>query len=597
MKNKVKLIAALLASVLVLCGMFTLTSFADTIGSDGTDTQKHTWAVNKSQSTSDVLWFHCTEKTCKYYPWIRYEITAKDALYGREYDSANVELNLISINKGGADPKEFLKLSKIEYNTKDKKAPYKEGEHTVTATVSAEGTELGKLSTSFKIVSAKVSIAGWTAGEYDKTANAPEVTAEGIDLEKEGYTFEFEYASTDKKDSKYSSSVPKNAGHYRVLAFIYDKTGDLIDAEVADFEIKKNKLEDLNMGLRILRTDKIRGKEIATMPLAQILADVVDTDAMDELENTGEVKYGKIFIAIPKNNGKLINPLNFGPITLRYTNIASGKSGLYVPGVTKLSVGEYKLTLKIGASRNNDAATKDLEFKVVKGDPVITLEPEPIYGLEYNAYYQKLIKPGTAKGGTIQYAVFNGDIMQTEFSSAVPTRMEAGTYKIVYRIKGDSNHNDIDGGVIEGVKIAGEDETASVRPDDPDESEPSIDPYAEVPAVRNVQAVAGKRSIKIGWNEIKESDLEKVDKIEIRYSRDRNFKKGVKVRTISKNKDSCKIKGLKKGAKYYVQVRNVKYTNVEEYVSSDGVANIGNILIKPVKQVSNWSKKVNVKVK
>ena len=83
MKNRVKLIVALLASVLVVCGMFTLTSFADDTPAA---THTHAWVVkapeyNRTDYPKDeTIAFHCTDSSCKYYTWQFVRLTAKDAI-------------------------------------------------------------------------------------------------------------------------------------------------------------------------------------------------------------------------------------------------------------------------------------------------------------------------------------------------------------------------------------------------------------------------------------------------------------------------------------------------------------------------------------
>ena len=54
---------------------------------------------------------------------------------------------------------------------------------------------------------------------------------------------------------------------------------------------------------------------------------------------------------------------------------------------------------------------------------------------------QELIIPGTATGGTMQYALGSSD---GTYSSTIPKATEAGTYYVWYKVKGDADHRDTD---------------------------------------------------------------------------------------------------------------------------------------------------------
>ena len=57
--------------------------------------------------------------------------------------------------------------------------------------------------------------------------------------------------------------------------------------------------------------------------------------------------------------------------------------------------------------------------------------------LTYTGAQQALAAAGTAEGGTMQYSLDGVD-----YSDAVPTGTNAGTYTVWYKVQGDSNHND-----------------------------------------------------------------------------------------------------------------------------------------------------------
>ncbi len=60
--------------------------------------------------------------------------------------------------------------------------------------------------------------------------------------------------------------------------------------------------------------------------------------------------------------------------------------------------------------------------------------------LVFSTYAQELVTAGTASGGTMVYRVGStGD-----FEEGIPTKTDAGTYNVYYKVQGDSNHSDSD---------------------------------------------------------------------------------------------------------------------------------------------------------
>lgn len=68
--------------------------------------------------------------------------------------------------------------------------------------------------------------------------------------------------------------------------------------------------------------------------------------------------------------------------------------------------------------------------------------------LTYNGEYQTLLnEDGVAEGGTLVYSMsYSG-----EFTTTIPTRKEAGTHYVFYKVKGDRNHNDSAADTVEVV--------------------------------------------------------------------------------------------------------------------------------------------------
>lgn len=75
---------------------------------------------------------------------------------------------------------------------------------------------------------------------------------------------------------------------------------------------------------------------------------------------------------------------------------------------------------------------------VDEADSTVTKAPAAVGNLVYNGSAQELVTPGTATGGTMQYASSeNGS-----YSDVIPTGTNAGSYTVWYKVAGDSNHND-----------------------------------------------------------------------------------------------------------------------------------------------------------
>ncbi len=99
-----------------------------------------------------------------------------------------------------------------------------------------------------------------------------------------------------------------------------------------------------------------------------------------------------------------------------------------------------------------------------------------------------------------------------------------------------------------------------------------------LPAVTIVTPVAAKKAATIKWKKVSAKNQKKIAKIQIQYSTDKNFKKGVKTVYAKKSATSKKITKLTSKKTYYVRIR--------AYKSSGGVVHI-----------SKWSTRKSVKVK
>ena len=136
----------------------------------------------------------------------------------------------------------------------------------------------------------------------------------------------------------------------------------------------------------------------------------------------------------------------------KITDVGTSSNVIYLVDGVLMTTGTAK---NIG---NYTVTTADGTLTVNKADSSITTAPVA-KTLIYNGSAQELVDDSDAhfSGGTLQYRVgTTGD-----YSDDIPERTYAGTYTVYYRLAGDSNHNDSEGGSFEvtiqrkTVKVSG----------------------------------------------------------------------------------------------------------------------------------------------
>ena len=103
----------------------------------------------------------------------------------------------------------------------------------------------------------------------------------------------------------------------------------------------------------------------------------------------------------------------------------------YTATATGLSNDNYKLP-----------AANTTTFSISKAASSVTTAPSA-NSLTYTGSAQALVTAGTASGGTMQYS-----LDKQTYSEAIPTGTDAGSYTVYYRVVGDANHEDADGGNV-----------------------------------------------------------------------------------------------------------------------------------------------------
>ena len=88
-----------------------------------------------------------------------------------------------------------------------------------------------------------------------------------------------------------------------------------------------------------------------------------------------------------------------------------------------------------------------------------------------------------------------------------------------------------------------------------------------LPAVSIKKPVAAKKSATVKWKKVSKANQKKIAKIQIQYSTDKSFARGVKTVYVKKSATSKKIKGLTSKKKYYVRIRAYKTDRKGVHVS------------------------------
>lgn len=116
-------------------------------------------------------------------------------------------------------------------------------------------------------------------------------------------------------------------------------------------------------------------------------------------------------------------------------------------------VGKYAINMGTLSCSNKNytlaLASEPVYLTIAKAASSITTPPGGIVGgLKYNGKAQALVTAGKAEGGTMMYSLDG-----TNFSSAIPTATDSGTYTVYYKVQGDKNHEDCAGSTVT-TKIA-----------------------------------------------------------------------------------------------------------------------------------------------
>lgn len=106
---------------------------------------------------------------------------------------------------------------------------------------------------------------------------------------------------------------------------------------------------------------------------------------------------------------------------------------------TAIDAGNYKIDYRMQADENHTASDiKTLNVSIAKAAGTVASEAVVATNLVYNGKSQHLfsVAPTADLNGTIEYRINDAEL----FTTNEPTSIDAGTFKIEYRVKEDTNH-------------------------------------------------------------------------------------------------------------------------------------------------------------
>ena len=306
-----------------------------------------------------------------------------------------------------------------------------------------------------------VDITGWT---YGKTANAPTSTATFG-------TATYTYAA--KGSNMFSATVPTGAGTYTVKATVAGTDNYPAGEATADFTISKADVTAPSVASKVYtgkpQTAIVEASTLYTVTTNAGGTDVGSYDVVLTLTDANNYKWSDsdkatktLTFRITKATtntvtvniegwtyGKTANAptstATFGTATYTYAAKGSNQFSATVP----TGAGTYTVKATVADTDNYKGGTATADFTIAKADVTVTA---PVgKNLTYNGQPQELVTAGKATGGTMVYAVTADNAASTDdlYTAAIPTKTNAGTYQVWYKVIGDANHNDSEAQCIE----------------------------------------------------------------------------------------------------------------------------------------------------
>ena len=181
-----------------------------------------------------------------------------------------------------------------------------------------------------------------------------------------------------------------------------------------------------------------------TQSVTKTFSTAAQTATLEAAENgVGELSYG-------------ITSQKKGEDTINYFTL----DGTTLTLAANTPVGTYTVVVYARAAGNgnyyNGIKESTVTVTVNKADPTVTA-PEA-KTLTYTGSEQELVNSGSTTGGTLYYAVTTENTAPMDenlYTTSIPSKTDAGTYYVWYKVVGDANHNDTEAACVTSM-IRGE---------------------------------------------------------------------------------------------------------------------------------------------
>ena len=133
------------------------------------------------------------------------------------------------------------------------------------------------------------------------------------------------------------------------------------------------------------------------------------------------------------------NPQGNTPGTWAWADSTKSVGNVVDPAAT------FKATFTPDSSNYKTVENVEVTVTVSKAAPTVTAPTAKM--LTYTGTAQELVNAGSATGGTMYYAVTTENTAPTDdnlYTTSIPSKTDAGTYYVWYRVAGDGDHYDSD---------------------------------------------------------------------------------------------------------------------------------------------------------
>ncbi|MCH5249670.1 MAG: hypothetical protein J1E98_07045 [Lachnospiraceae bacterium] len=249
---------------------------------------------------------------------------------------------------------------------------------------------------------------------------------------------------------KYAEGGPSAAGRFE-----YEITGgnETLNAELGEDGNTLTIPESTDVGVYTLTVNAHEKKPF----IAPLALGAFDTKDVLLTFNVEIIKANPVIVIKPKASdvvdyGSVLSDSKLTDGEARHPTAGTVVEGIFTwtsgdtkPTVNEAAITGYPVTFIPTDTKNYNNASAYVTLTVNKVDPEHVKPPKPINST-YNGMAEALIEAGYADGGVMKYWLTDDSEAvpdeNAEFSYTIPSRANAGTYYIWYKVIGDENHND-----------------------------------------------------------------------------------------------------------------------------------------------------------